>query len=321
MDSPWHSCIDSDLAECERLMMKTLQFENKELTEMCQYVIASGGKRLRPSLCILSYYACGGKDEKTPVSVGSAFEIVHSASLIHDDINDQGEIRRGRKTLHKKYTMTKAIIAGDVMFSMGFDLLKNVGPEVVGYIIEASAAMGSGEFVQKDYEHASGVTENHYMKIISGKTAKIFEACAKSGAFTGGGSSEEIHALGEYSFHLGLAFQIIDDMLDVSGDPEKTGKLIGTDLLEGKPTLPTIYAMQDPAYGKELQDIFEEPEASLESVRKALELIKKTDSLDRCYKKACEISSSAKKFIGDIPDSVYKTSLLNLADYVVSRKR
>ena len=173
MDEPWHSCIDNELASCERLMEESLSFDNEELTEMCRYVVLSGGKRLRPSLCILSYYVCGGEDSSVPVSIGSAFEIVHSATLIHDDINDQGEMRRGRKTLHKEYTLTKAIVAGDCMFTVGFRLLSGVKSKIVEYITEASGAMGAGEFVQKDYEHASNVTEDDYMTIISGKTASL----------------------------------------------------------------------------------------------------------------------------------------------------
>ena len=163
-------------------MMRDLVSENAELTEMCQYVISSGGKRLRPALCLMSYGAVGGKDMDKPVKVGAAFEIIHSATLIHDDINDQGEIRRGRKTLHKEYTVSKAIIAGDYMFAMGFRLLAAEAPQIVDYIVEASASMGAGEFVQKDFEHASSVREEDYIRIITGKTAKLFEASSKSGA-------------------------------------------------------------------------------------------------------------------------------------------
>ena len=144
MAESWHTCIDDELASCEKLMEEYLSFGNAELTEMCRYVVMAGGKRLRPSFCILSYYACGGTDPSVPVSIGSAFEIVHSATLVHDDINDQGEIRRGRKTLHKAYPLTKAIVAGDCMFTVGFRLLAGVPPQVVEYIAEASGEMGAG---------------------------------------------------------------------------------------------------------------------------------------------------------------------------------
>ena len=288
MTEPWHSCISGELEKVENLMLRDLESENPELTEMCQYVISSGGKRLRPALCIMSYGAVGGKDMMKPVKVGAAFEIIHSATLVHDDINDQGEIRRGRKTLHKEYTVSKAIIAGDYMFAMGFRLLAAEAPQIVDYIVDASASMGAGEFVQKDFEHASSVTEDDYIEIITGKTAKLFEASSKSGAAVANADGAMLEALGNFSHYIGLAFQIVDDTLDVTGDPHNTGKAVGTDLIEGKPTLPVIYAMQDPDKGPRLIELFEKADVTTDDVAEALELIRSTDSVDRCLSKARE---------------------------------
>ncbi len=321
MSEPWHKCIDSELESVEELMMRDLVSENAELTEMCQYVISSGGKRLRPALCLMSYGAVGGKDMDKPVKVGAAFEIIHSATLIHDDINDQGEIRRGRKTLHKEYTVSKAIIAGDYMFAMGFRLLAAEAPQIVDYIVEASASMGAGEFVQKDFEHASSVREEDYIHIITGKTAKLFEASSKSGAAVANADSSLLEALGSYSFYLGLAFQIVDDTLDVTGDPNNTGKAVGTDLIEGKPTLPVIYAMEDPVHGPELIGLFEKPDVTSDDVAKALELIRSTDAVDRCLARAKELADQAVSYLDDVPGSVYRDSLIKLASFIVSRDR
>lgn len=322
MAEPWHSCIDRELLEVDDLMMRDLEYrENPELTEMCQYVVSSGGKRLRPALCILSYYLNGGADANVPIRIGAAFEIIHSASLVHDDINDQGEIRRGRKTLHKEYTISKAIIAGDYMFAMGFRLLSVNAPEIVEYIVDASAHMGAGEFVQKDYEHASTVTQDDYIRIISGKTAKLFEASAKSGAAVAGADFDAIEAIGSYAFEIGLAFQIVDDTLDVVGDAHNTGKAVGTDLIEGKPTLPVIYAMEDPVYGSQVKALFEKVDVTTDDVHQALELIKKTDAVDRCLDLAREYAVRARSKLDSFPESAYKDSLLTLADYIVSRDR
>ena len=321
MSEPWHSCIDGELEKVEELMLKDLESENPELTEMCQYVISSGGKRLRPALCILSYGAVGGEDMSSPIKVGAAFEIIHSATLIHDDINDQGEIRRGRKTLHKEYTISKAIIAGDYMFAMGFRLLATEAPQIVDYIVEASASMGAGEFVQKDFEHASSVTEEDYIHIITGKTAKLFEASSKSGVAVANADSSMLEALGNYSFYIGLAFQIVDDTLDVTGDPHNTGKAVGTDLIEGKPTLPVIYAMEDGRCGPRLVEIFEKVDVTMDDVREALELIRATDAVSRCLSKAEFYVEQAIACLEPVPESKYKKSLLDLANYVVSRDR
>lgn len=303
------------------MMLRDLESENPELTEMCQYVISSGGKRLRPALCIMSYGAVGGKDMMKPVKVGAAFEIIHSATLVHDDINDQGEIRRGRKTLHKEYTVSKAIIAGDYMFAMGFRLLAAEAPQIVDYIVDASASMGAGEFVQKDFEHASSVTEDDYIEIITGKTAKLFEASSKSGAAVANADGAMLEALGNFSHYIGLAFQIVDDTLDVTGDPHNTGKAVGTDLIEGKPTLPVIYAMQDPDKGPRLIELFEKADVTTDDVAEALELIRSTDSVDRCLSKAREYVDEAVGYMDSVPDSIYKDALLGLASYIVRRDR
>lgn len=321
MTEPWHSCISGELEKVEDLMLHDLESENPELTKMCQYVISSGGKRLRPALCIMSYGAVGGKDMMKPVKVGAAFEIIHSATLVHDDINDQGEIRRGRKTLHKEYTVSKAIIAGDYMFAMGFRLLAAEAPQIVDYIVDASASMGAGEFVQKDFEHASSVTEDDYIEIITGKTAKLFEASSKSGAAVANADGAMLDALGNFSHYIGLAFQIVDDTLDVTGDPHNTGKAVGTDLIEGKPTLPVIYAMQDPDKGPRLIELFEKADVTTDDVAEALELIRSTDSVDRCLSKAREYVDEAVGYMDSVPDSIYKDALLDLASYIVRRDR
>lgn len=321
MTEPWHSCISGELEKVEDLMLRDLESENPELTEMCQYVISSGGKRLRPALCIMSYGAVGGKDMMKSVKVGAAFEIIHSATLVHDDINDQGDIRRGRKTLHKEYTVSKAIIAGDYMFAMGFRLLATEAPQIVDYIVDASASMGAGEFVQKDFEHASSVTEDDYIEIITGKTAKLFEASSKSGAAVANADGAMLEALGNFSHYIGLAFQIVDDTLDVTGDPHNTGKAVGTDLIEGKPTLPVIYAMQDPDKGPRLIELFEKADVTTDDVAEALELIRSTDSVDRCLSKAREYVDEAVGYIDSVPDSIYKDALLDLASYIVRRDR
>jgi len=321
MAEAWYSSIKNELAEVEKEITKVVHSDNAELDEMCTYVITSGGKRIRPALCILSYLACGGKDPMKAVRMGSAFEIVHSASLVHDDINDKSEIRRGRRTLHKEFCVSKAIVAGDYMMAKGFQALGATSREIVDIIVEAASRMSEGEFVQKDFEHAKDVTEDDYYEIINGKTAKLIEACAKSGAYIADTEPEYIQAIGEYSHGIGMAFQIIDDTLDVIGDLNNTGKRVGLDLLEGKPTLPTIVAMKDPVCGKRIIEIFTKEEASEKDVLEALDLIKKTNAIEYCRKKAEEIVSEAIKNLDVIPESQYKDSMIALAKYIVDRDR
>ena len=321
MSEAWYSSIKDELAEVEKEITKVVHSANAELDEMCTYVITSGGKRIRPALCILSYLACGGKDVMKAIRMGSAFEIVHSASLVHDDINDKSEIRRGRRTLHKEFCVSKAIVAGDYMMAKGFQALGATSREIVDIIVEAASRMSEGEFIQKDFEHAKDVTEEDYYEIINGKTAKLIEACAKSGAYIADTDPDYIQAIGDYSHGIGMAFQIIDDTLDVIGDLTNTGKRVGLDLLEGKPTLPTIIAMKDPVHGKRIIEIFTKEEAAESDVAEALDLIKKTNAIEYCRKKAESIVDKAVSFLDVLPGSKYRDSMFALAKYIVDRDR
>ena len=321
MSDLWHDCISKELEAVEELMAKVLKSENSDLTEMCKYVINAGGKRIRPAVCILSYYACGGKNPQRAIEIGSAYEISHNATLVHDDINDQGELRRGRKALYREYTIGKSIVAGDFMFAMGFNLIGATAPEIIEYIVQASAAMSSGEFIQKEFERKSSVTEEDYMEIISGKTAMIMSASAKSGAFLANADFLILDMLGDYAFALGQVFQIIDDTLDIIGDAENTGKLVGIDIIEGKPTLPIIYAMQDPKYGQDILEAFEAEEPDIATVKKVIGLIEKTNSIERCRQKAKDILAEVQGNLDVLDDSIYKRALLSLSDYIIARDR
>jgi octaprenyl-diphosphate synthase len=321
MDEPWHSSISGDLEKVEKLMASSVRSKNPELTEICDYVLRSNGKRIRPSMCLLSYRACGGKDIRKAVKVATAIEIVHNATLIHDDINDHGELRRGAQAAYKKYSIGKSIVAGDFLFATGYRLIGSASPEVVDYIVNASAAMAAGEFDQKEYEHNIRVTEKDYMKIIEGKTARLIESGAKIGAFLSGAGSETIQKVGEFALQTGLAFQIVDDILDVTGYEGTIGKKTGSDIMEGKPTLPTIFAMQDPVHGGTIKELFSKKELSWQEVGEALELIKKTDAIQRCSEKAKRIAEGSQSFLDILDDSVYKGSMIGLSNYFVHRNR
>lgn len=321
MVDAWDACIHEDLTKVEDLMASVIRSDNLELTDMCDYVLRTHGKRIRPAMCILSYLACGGKNVNEPVRVGAALEIIHNATLVHDDINDEAELRRGRKALYKEYSLSKSIVAGDFLFAIGFQLIGSSSHKIVDYVVDAAASMGAGEFNQQDFEHKGKVSESDYMRIVNGKTAKFIECSAKCGSFLSGIDVEQIEALGYFANRLGIAFQIIDDTLDVIGDQNKTGKPIGNDILEGKPTLPTIYGMQDLVHGEAIRKIFEKNKPTMEEVMVAIELIKRTEAIERCRSLAEEIAQDAINSLFKIEDSVYKDSLIALAYYIVKRDR
>ena len=230
-------------------------------------------------------------------------------------------MRRGAQAAYKKYSISKSIVAGDFLFALGFRLIGSASPEVVDYIVDASAAMSAGEFDQKDFEHNTGFTEADYMKIIEGKTAKLIECGAKIGSFLAGADTETIDGIGSFAHGIGMAFQIVDDTLDVAGDERSTGKRIGSDIMEGKPTLPIVYAMDDPEYGDEIKGCFRREDLDWPDVREAIDLITKTDSVSRCLTKAAAVADDARSLLNGIGDSVYKRSLSDLSDYIVSRNR
>jgi octaprenyl-diphosphate synthase len=321
MVQAWDSIITGELDSVESRILSLVHSDNPELDEMCRYVVTSGGKRIRPAMCILSYYACGGKDPSRAIDVGAAFEIVHSASLIHDDINDKSEIRRGRKVLYRQYCVSKAIVAGDFMMAKGFQALGSSSRDIVDVIVEAASHMSESEFVQKKFQHRQNVTEDDYYEIIRGKTAMLINACAKSGAYLAGAKNEVIEIVGSFATSIGMAFQIIDDILDVVGQQKSTGKRAGVDLIEGTPTLPTIFAMHDITYGAEVRKIFSREEPTEDDVAEALELIKKTDSLERCRQKAESFADSAIEQISKLPRSVYSDAMDALARFIVDRDR
>jgi octaprenyl-diphosphate synthase len=272
-------------------------------------------------MCLLAFHACGGKAPEKAIDVATAIEIIHNATLVHDDINDQGELRRGAQAAYKKYSIGKSIVAGDFMFALGYRLIGSASHQIVDYIVDASAAMSAGEFDQKEFEHNTKVDENDYAKIIQGKTARLIECGAKIGAFLAGAGGDTIEKVGEFAFQTGIAFQIVDDMLDVIGDERSTGKRIGSDIMEGKPTLPMIYAMQDAVHGKRIKEIFEKKEPEWSEVSEAIDLIKSTDAIPRCKEKARKIAEDAAVLLDAIEDSVYKRSLISLSNYIVNRNR
>lgn len=318
MATVWTDSIRDDIPRIEDFIRETIHSDNEELNEMCTYVIEAGGKRVRPIVCLLTHLALGGQDRERAIHIGSAFEIVHSATLIHDDINDGGELRRGRRTLHKQYTLTKAIVAGDFMLTRGYKALGNLPEEAMAVIANAASSMSEGEFIQQDFERNASVSEGDYFKIINGKTAVLINAAAMAGAFLVTKDHDKLSIIDTYSSKIGLAFQILDDVLDVIGS-EKTGKRAGIDMTEGKPTLPVIYAMQDPKYGDEVRSLFIRKDLTNEEVRHALDLIKRTDAIERCRAKARDIAEEAIGTIRELPETPYRDSLEGLARYIVDR--
>jgi octaprenyl-diphosphate synthase len=315
----WEAPVKRELALVEDDIRKSVASDQNLLTDICMHVIGAGGKRMRPGVCLLSYRAAGGKGDKRVVGIAAAFELIHNATLIHDDINDGGQIRRGRVAAYKKYGVQKALVAGDFLFVRSFKLGGNWSQKVVDVISDACTATAESEILQSGAEFKPRTPVAKYLKIIEGKTARPIEAAAVVGANLAGASAKETAALGAYGLSLGIAFQIVDDILDIDGEEKVLGKGRGLDFLDGKPTLPLILAMRDEKVGTRLGRMFAKRDKSKADVEEALRLVRTTDAVEVSRARAREYAAKAVEALAPIKESRYKRALVELARQVVER--
>jgi octaprenyl-diphosphate synthase len=316
----WDTPIRKEMDRVEEEIRNAVNSEQGLLTDICMHVIGAGGKRIRPGLVLLSYKSVGGKETQKVVGIAASFELIHSATLIHDDINDHGEIRRGKVAAYKKFGVQKALVAGDFLFVRSFRLGGQWNQEVVNIISEACTATAESEILQNAYELEPTTPMEAYLQIIAGKTAMPMWAAARVGAFLGEGTPEQIDAIGQFGLAMGMAFQIVDDILDIVGDERSLGKPHGIDFLDGKPTLPLIVALKDPLVGERLAEMFSKEEKSHEEVEEALRLIKQTEAVEGSLKIARKFADAAIGHLSVLDGSPYKKSMAEMVEAVVDRK-
>jgi geranylgeranyl pyrophosphate synthase len=317
----WDASIADDLRLVEAEISKSVQSRQPLLTEIATHVIKSGGKRMRPGITLLSFHSVGGKEKEKIIQLAAAFELIHSATLVHDDINDGADTRRGAIAAYRKYGLQKALIAGDFLFVQGFRLGGAMETqEIVEMVADSCSAMAESEILQIEVEHRSNTPLDTYKSIIGGKTARPIEASARVGAYIGEGSMDQIEALGRYGLNIGYAFQIVDDILDMTGDRTSLGKPLGMDILDSKANLPLMIAMQGHYPGSErIAEVFEKDRKSAEEVNEVLDLVRSTDALAAARGYAVKLRDAALDALKDIPPSIYKDSLIALAGTVLER--
>lgn len=288
--------------------------------QVAEYIIQSGGKRLRPALLLLTAGAFGyqGEHHRTLAAV---IEFIHTATLLHDDVVDESSLRRGRDTANALFGNAASVLVGDFLHSRAFQMMVDVGDmRILQVLSEATNIIAEGEVLQLMNCHDTDVDEARYLQVIRCKTAKLFEAAARLGALIGSAPPDAERCLAEYGMHLGTAFQLIDDVLDYSGSESETGKHLGDDLAEGKPTLPLIYVMQ---YGTQEQSACVRraiEHGGREDFPRVLAAIRATGALTHAQRQGAAEAEQAKKAIGDVlPASVYKDSLLKLASFAATR--
>jgi octaprenyl-diphosphate synthase len=319
MAEAWDSPIREEIRLVEEEMRRSVSSQQPLLTEISLYVIGSGGKRMRPGVTLLSFKATGGGDPAKAVRMASAFEMIHSATLIHDDINDQGEFRRGRVAAYRKFGTQRALIAGDFLFVQSFRLGGVFDEAVVEMVAAACTAIAESEMLQSYYEYDPDTPIEAYIKIVEGKTAKPIEAGARVGAYLSKAPPEVMEAMGRYGLNMGIAFQIIDDILDIEGNQETLGKPRGIDFLDGKPTLPMLFAMKDAGKGERIRELFLRRSRDLGGLEEALALIRSTDAVERARAEAKRYTEAAKGELSALPPSRFRDAMEALADVVVKR--
>jgi geranylgeranyl pyrophosphate synthase len=300
------SWLPARMAEVERLLREQSAARDGALGEDAAATLAAGGKRLRPMLVLLCAGADGGEEA---VRAAAAVELVHMASLVHDDVLDAAPLRRGHPTVVASSGRERAVAAGDLLFSRAFALLAEAGDErAVALLAEASAALARGELAQREDAFDTAVDERRYLQRCRLKTAKLFECACLLG--------RDEDAMAEFGAGIGLAFQLLDDVLDVSGPPERTGKARGTDLLDGTVTLPLILAAESEPALREV-DLRALDLAAAEGL---CERIAATGALDRVRARALEMVAAAKRRVGAVaPDPEQRHLLELVADGVVQR--
>jgi geranylgeranyl pyrophosphate synthase len=292
------------------------------LYDASKHLILTGGKRIRPALTLLSYQAVAEDgDIRYVAPLAIAMELIHTATIIHDDIIDKSTMRRSVETVNKKWGEETALLAGDLIFSKAFGLVgRYENQEIIDTISNACIKLAEGEMLETLHTGNMDMTEEVYLEIIERKTASLFEACTKCGAILGGGSKNEVEALSRFGYLSGIGFQMTDDILDVISGETTLGKPTGADISHGKPTFVILHALKaaDKKEKKILLDVIEGRKLSKRDVQKALQIINAT-SIEYAKDRAKSIIEKAKKELQTLQDTKARRSLEIIADYAISR--
>ncbi|GAB6153535.1 polyprenyl synthetase family protein [Desulfosporosinus burensis] len=290
------------------------------IKETCVSLLQSGGKRIRPLLTLYSGL-CIAPLNPAMIQAAVAAELIHMASLIHDDVIDESATRRGKPTVNSLYGNHAAILTGDYLFAEAFNILTTHRLlNSMTYLVEAIQAMCHGEVNQANDQFSSLAGIQHYFNRIANKTGILLAACCQSGAYLAGADSEEIVLMRDYGLNVGYAYQITDDILDISGDSSSLGKPVGADIMNGNVTLPLLYLLDNPIYGNWLKEILSTRMVSAQGTQSIKEALIRTGCLEQAQATATQCIDIAKACLTTIPLSPYKSTLTELADSILYRQ-
>jgi octaprenyl-diphosphate synthase len=291
------------------------------VTAIGQYLQSAGGKRLRPALLLLSAKVAGNGGSAA-VQLGAVVELIHAATLVHDDVIDAAQTRRGRPSTNFKWGNHTCVLAGDWLYMQAFQIaLRERNFQILELLIGLTQMMVEGELIQLERIGRIGVTEADCMELVDRKTACLFSVCARMGALAGNADAQIQEKLGEYAWNLGMAFQLVDDVLDFTAREKTLGKPVGGDLREGKVTLPLVYALEcaSPGERRLVEIILRERSYDEVPFARILALLEKYRGIERVKERAQTFTDKARHIIGEFPESPYQRALLTVTELVIER--
>ena len=318
-----YSNIKKNLEKVEEELKLFSSSPNKLIHEVSSYLFQKSGKRIRPALLLLCSKLLGYKG-KEHILMSTLVEAIHTASLIHDDIIDNSKIRRGRESIHARWGPNITVLLGDYLYIKALGLsLQSKHRQIIQILTSTSAKMVEGELYEYYLSGNLDLAEKDYLDIINKKTASLFSASCQIGGILGRASKREENFLIEYGANLGMSFQIIDDLLDFTGDEKILGKPILSDLSEGRITLPLIYTLDNDgrANQKRVMELLRQKNQDKESLEEILEIVKSNGALDYTYKKAEEFSFKSREIISQFPKSIHQEALSLLSEFILKRRK
>lgn len=314
--------IKKDLSSLENLLHETVSSQVDLITDIGNHLISSGGKRIRPALYLLATKSNPNLDKNYVMPLAMALEMIHTASLVHDDVLDNAATRRGSATANAKWGNNIAVLTGDYLFAKAFAAIakNDYGPRISECLATILCDLSEGEILQNHFGYSIPNSLDIYYDRIAKKTANFIAISCEIGAIVAKLSEKDILALREYGYCIGMAFQIVDDILDLTSDSQKIGKPAGNDILQGVITLPVIYAYNHSADNKELKSIIENRKMTTEDLARAIEIVKDSNSIEFAKQTVVDFLNRAKNVLpNSLPKSV-KTSFIEIADFIGNRE-
>lgn len=315
--------VGSDLEACNRAIVARMESPVALIPQLAAHIVAAGGKRLRPLLTLAAARLCGYTGDRH-INLAACVEFIHTATLLHDDVVDESQLRRGLASANAVFGNKASVLVGDFLFARAFQLMVQDGSlKVLDILSQAAATIAEGEVLQLVTQNDLSTSEERYLEVVKGKTAALFAAACQVGPVVADRPEAEEQALADYGMNLGIAFQLVDDALDYAADQATLGKTVGDDFREGKITLPVLVAYQtgdadERAFWRRTIETSEQVEADLD---RAMRLMADRDAIGVTLGRAARFADAAKAALGVFPDTPWRRSLIDVAGYTVSRAR